>query len=618
MFPPAEDSQVAANEPAPEANSAKGHNLCRHLKQAAINQSEDLAVAVQRRCGGKFSYQELDFKTLDSDSDRLASALLDYGFKPGMKAVLMVTPGIEFFVLTFALFKAGIIPVMVDPGMGIAKLKQCLAEAEPDAFIGIPKAHVARLLFGWGKPSIRLLLTAGEGFLGRNPPWGGSSVSRLLARAPESVTFPMAQLGAQQMAAILFTSGSTGTPKGVVYSHGMFEAQITALRNDYGIRPGERDLSTFPLFALFGPALGMASIVPEMDASKPITARSENLFAAIEHYACSNMFVNPALLDRLGRGGSGRRLHSLKRVISAGAPADPKAIARFSAMLAEDVEVLNSYGATESLPVSMIGSKALGTTSAITDKGGGICVGKPVSGIRVSIIGISEEAIDSWSPTLELATGEIGEIVVDGAVVNQSYYRREGANKQAKIAYEGRQLHRMGDLGYLDAEGRLWMCGRKAHRVDVIKDGELQKRYLSIPCERIFNTHPQVKRSALVGVELMQNKRGGGGTVQESAFSFTAGLDSTFLDSTFLDSTVPEKAPLICIELEQSLSPAEQQHLFTELQALADKQPLTRGIRHFMLHPGFPMDVRHNAKIFREQLAVWAQKQLDGNGWKPK
>lgn len=95
----------------------------------------------------------------------------------------------------------------------------------------------------------------------------------------------------------------------------------------------------------------------------------------------------------------------MKRVISAGAPADPKAIARFSAMLAEDVEVLNSYGATESLPVSMIGSKALGTTSAITDKGGGICVGKPVSGIRVSIIGISEEAIDSWSPTLELRRG---------------------------------------------------------------------------------------------------------------------------------------------------------------------------------------------------------------------
>lgn len=171
----------------------------------------------------------------------------------------------------------------------------------------------------------------------------------------------------------------------------------------------------------------------------------------------------------------------------------------------------------------------------------------------------------------------------------------------------------MGDLGYLDAEGRLWMCGRKAHRVDVIKDGELQKRYLSIPCERIFNTHPQVKRSALVGVELTQNKPGGGGTVQESAFSFTAGPDSTSLDSTSLDSTAPEKAPLICIELEQFLSPTEQQQLFTELQALADKQPLTRGIRHFMLHPGFPMDVRHNAKIFREQLAVWAQKQLAGS-----
>ncbi|MDT3306840.1 olefin beta-lactone synthetase [Shewanella vaxholmensis] len=587
-------------------------NICRHLKQAAHAIPHHLAVAVQSAQGASVAnlrYSELDFLNLDRQSDAIAFALNAHGIERGMKAVLMVTPSLDFFALTFALFKAGVIPILVDPGMGINNLKQCFAEAAPDAFIGIPKAHIARRLFGWGKGSIKSLLNVDGGKTGlaarlMRIATGAISLSTLLQNSSsrnasaqhtqaQHAEYPMVMLKSDEMAAILFTSGSTGTPKGVVYSHGMFEAQIQALKNDYGICHGERDLATFPLFSLFGPALGMASIVPEMDASKPITANPEFLFAAIEKYQCSNIFVNPALLERLGRAGEQKqhKLPSVQRVISAGAPATIASIARFSKMLSQGVPILNSYGATESLPISMIASDALFATTDITDNGGGICVGGAIDGVTIRIIGISEAVIQEWDEALVLNNGEIGEIVVQGPMVSQSYYlnnsqhdsqndsQGNSATAAAKIwdLATNTVRHRMGDLGYLDDQGLLWMCGRKAHRVDTTRKGQLVKRYYSIPCERIFNTHPNVKRSALVGVKVAN-----------------------------------EIEPLICIELDQSLVCNKSEQLYQDLITIAEQFAQTQGIRRFLIHPDFPVDVRHNAKIFREKLAVWAQLQTKG------
>ncbi|PKG81706.1 peptide synthase [Colwellia sp. 75C3] len=574
-------------------------NLCRHLAHAAIATPTALAVAVQKSRFGKLHYQEIDFVTLHQRSDEIAFALNAYGLKSGMKAVLMVTPSIDFFALTFALFKAGIIPILVDPGMGIKNLKQCFVESAPDAFIGIPKAHIARILFGWGKGSVKKCLTVTEGGTGANmfaSLIGGMSLTKLLATysiknkptpknpSPKNrASFDMVKLADDAMSAILFTSGSTGTPKGVVYSHKMFEAQISALKEDYAIEPGERDLATFPLFSLFGPALGMASIVPEMDASKPIKANPDFIFAAIEKYQCSNLFANPALIEVLGQAGTLKdkttkgnitKLNSLKRVISAGAPATLPSIERFTQLLSDNVPVLTSYGATESLPLTKISSADLLKTSHITDNGGGICVGAPVEGVELSIIDISEEVIETWQDSLALPINTIGEIVVKGAMVSQQYYHRDLATAQAKISDGNVVRHRMGDLGYLDESGMLWMCGRKAHRVETET-----KVHFSIPCERIFNTHNAVKRTALVGVTIYQ-----------------------------------KRVPILCIELTDEAKKDknfDESVLFSALKisALAHKQ--TSAISHFLIHENFPVDIRHNAKIFREKLAVWAQQELD-------
>lgn len=562
-------------------------NLCLHLTQAALARGEDAAVIRQKTDG---SYEQLTLAELDSLSDRIALAVQGYGIQAGQKAVLMVTPGLEFFALTFALFKAGIIPVMVDPGMGVKNLKACLAKAAPQAFIGIPKAQLARRLLGWGKATVKRVVTVGHTNISRLL-WGGPSLDELLAAVPEGAKFDTRLLSGQELCAILFTSGSTGEPKGVEYSHSMFNAQIRALKEDYGIEGGEVDLSTFPLFALFGPALGMTSVIPDMDASKPITANPHKLLSAISQNQCTNLFLNPALLAKLAntpvsaseRQAVKHQLASVRRVISAGAPADVGQIAKLCELLGEGVEVLNSYGATEALPVSMLGSNELIATREKTDMGAGICVGYPV-GAEIKIAAISQtsggQTASRQSAVDWLPAGEIGEILVKGEIASRRYYRNESATDKAKLMEAGAGTdaetslspsgtanfwHRMGDVGYLDEQGRLWMCGRLGHAVVSNK-----KWYFSLPCERVFNTHTQVKRSAIVPLQ----------------------IDS-------------DTQPVLCVELEKG---ANAEQVFAELAVLAQHQAHTQGITRFIQHAGFPMDVRHNAKIFREKLAVWTQK----------
>ena len=544
-------------------------NIASHLAVMAEQQPDRPAVLFPTPWdaqGGQ--YKQCTFRELDTVSSQMARGFERIGIKRGTRTALLVPPSLDFFALTFALFKVGAVPVLIDPGIGLSNLANCLAEAEPQAFIGISKAQAARVLLGWG-PSVSIAVTVGTRWF-----WGGHTLAQVRKLGATEGTFSPAIPTPDETAAILFTSGSTGPPKGVVYTHEIFTAQVEHIRALYGIQPGEVDLPTFPLFALFGPALGMTEVLPAMDFTRPADVNPLNLTAAIERFGVTNMFGSPAVINRLGRHGEahGVKLPTLRRAISAGAPVPAKALARFAAMLPPGAQVFTPYGATECLPVASIGSdEILGETRVQTDLGKGVCVGRPVPGLTVKIIRITDEPIAAWSDDLELPRGEIGEIAVQAPHATRSYFNRPASTAQAKIpAADGKFFHRMGDVGYLDERGRIWFCGRKSHRV-VTRAGTL----FTIPCEAIFNTHAAVFRSALVGVP-----RSG------------------------------DVEPVICIELEADARAQSEAKLREELLALGTKFPHTQSIRTVLFHPAFPVDIRHNAKIFREKLAVWAKEQL--------
>ena len=553
------------------AAAARG-NIARHLAVMATVQPDRPAVicASGRDAQSAVAYAQLSFSELEQASNQLAHALAAIGIRRGMRTALMVPPSLDFFTLTFALFKAGAVPVLIDPGIGLKHLRGCLAHARPEAFIGISKAHAARAVLGWARGSVRINVTAGTKWF-----WGGHTLSGLRQQTPAAQAFTAVTPEPDETAAVLFTSGSTGTPKGAIYTHEIFNAQVEHIRALYGIEAGEMDLATFPLFALFGPALGMTAVVPEMDASRPASADPASIIGAIEKFGITNMFGSPALINRVGRYGEqhGIKLPSLRRAISAGAPVPAKVLARFAAMLRPGVQIYTPYGATECLPVASIGSdEILSETRERTDAGAGVCVGRPVPGLTARVIRISDAAIDTWSDALELPAGETGEIAVKAGHATRAYLDLPEATALAKIQdpVNGGFYHRMGDVGYVDASGRLWFCGRKAHRV---VSGETTR--FSIPCEGVFNAHPKVFRTALVGV-----KRNG------------------------------VNDPVLCVELEAAARDMALQLLTAELRQLGAAHAHTRDIQTFLFHPSFPVDVRHNAKIFREKLAVWAAQQL--------
>ena len=238
------------------------------------------------------------------------------------------------------------------------------------------------------------------------------------------------------------------------------------------------------------------------------------------------------------------------------------------------------YGATEALPVASIAeSEVLGETAEKTRQGAGTCVGLKFAGIQWKVIRIVDGPIASINDIAELPAGEIGELIVSGPQVTKCYVTRVEANATAKIvdkssfnAHVGTAVklpyqhggpgtpgattglsssavdqlsssiwHRMGDAGYFDRDGRFWFCGRVAHRV-LSAGGPLYP----IPCEAIFNQHPDIFRSALVGVGLPDIQR-----------------------------------PVIILEPKQGKfpkTPAAKKALLDEIRRLGQTSPLTKSI----------------------------------------
>jgi acyl-CoA synthetase (AMP-forming)/AMP-acid ligase II len=551
-------------------------NIADRLRVAAETWPHRRAVVFPhcRDRHGRTAWTHLTFAPLDQESDRLARGLRAIGIEPGLRIALLVPPSLEFIALTYALFKVGAVIVLIDPGMGLRRVASCLRDVRPQGFVAIPAVHaVRRVLRLTHFRSARCNVTVGGRALLGGPTYeslrGGAWSP--LAAAPTDAT------EATDPAAIIFTSGSTGPPKGVLYEHGMFDAQVDLLRDFYGIEPGEIDLPGFPLFALFNAAMGVTTVIPEMNPTRPADVDPRKIVEAIHSQGVTQAFGSPAMWNRIGRHceAEGITFPTLRRVLSAGAPVPGHVLERMrKTLVAPGADIHTPYGATESLPIASIsGEEILMETAVRSRKGAGTCVGRLFPRVDVRIIAITDGPIASLGDVLELPPGEIGEIVVRAPSTTRQYVDRPDATRAAKIPDGDSFWHRMGDVGYRDADGRLWFCGRKAHIVETEAG-----RMFSVPCEAIFNEHPRVYRSALVGI-----------------------------------GPQGRQTPVILIEPEPDQRPnteADRQQFTRDLLALAQANRLTERIEHVLFHDGFPVDVRHNIKINREALAEYAATKL--------
>lgn len=519
---------------------------------------------------------------LAARANAIAEGLTSSGLSPGERAAVFVPPTADFFALTFGLLLAGIVPVLIDPGIGPKHIKGCLAESEPDAFIGIPRAHGARIVLRWA-PTARHLVVVTPPKL---PAFARVRLSRRSSRlrtltaveaggwsGPASGRAPgdgfggAGTLDTPDVAAVLFTSGSTGPPKGVEYTHENFAAQIAALRELYDLGPADVHLATFPPFALFGPALGMPTVIPRMDPTRPADVDPPDILEALRSFDATVMFGSPALLDTVSSWAVARGvgLQGLRLVMSAGAPVSQRIVKAMTAVLDPDARLVTPYGATEALPVASVDHRELSSRPS-HDPPLGVCVGRPAPGIDLAIARITNDAIANLADEDVLGAGEMGEIVVSGGVVTRSYLARPQATAAAKTTLRGLLAHRMGDVGVIDADGWLWFCGRKAHLIWTASGP-----VAPVPVEVTFNAIDWVHRSALIGL-------GSPGAQQLG----------------------------LCVELgPDAPDPVEA---VAQLFSVAATHPHTRGVQQIRIHPGFPVDIRHNAKINYDALAAWWQQ----------
>ncbi len=555
-------------------------NIADRLHESAGRWPNQVAVVQPhgRDSVGRYRYQTSTFAELDREATAIACGLAAWGVVPGQRLVLMVRPSFEFIALTFGLMRAGVVVVLIDPGMGRSNIFRCLEEIEPDGFVAIPLVQLIRVL-NWRRfPKAKFNVTVG----GWKWLWRRKSYSELIAPAPFHSHALSPVTTCNSPAAIIFTSGSTGPPKGVTYEHGMFDAQVTMLRDFYGIQPGEVDLPGFPLFGLFNAAMGVTTVIPDMDPTKPVQVDPDKILAHLRDWRVTQAFGSPAIWNRVGRHCevTGDKLpETLRRVLSAGAPVPVPVIERMRLAFSHpEADIHTPYGATESLPIASIsGREVIDDTSAKSRQGAGTCVGRLFPNVSVKIVDITDGPIVSLSDVRELPTGQIGEIIVNSPSTTREYFRRIDATDSAKINEAASSppsfWHRMGDVGYLDDQNRLWFCGRKSHLLET-ECG----RMFTIPCEAIFNNHPHVFRSALVGI-----------------------------------GTKLRQVPVIVVEPEAGQfpqSPADKDRFRSELLELARVNPLTASIETVLFHRSLPVDIRHNVKIFREQLGPWAEREL--------
>ena len=520
---------------------------------ALVDRAGDSAVAfVDGSTGQQTTFAELHDRVMG-----LAAGLAETGVRAGDRVALLVPPGVDLLTAVYACWRAGAVTVIADRGLGLRGLGGAIRAAHVDWVIGPPAALAAARALRW-TPGARSIA------VGRRAVLGATGTLDQLMRS--TATMP-AEPEADALAAVLFTSGATGPAKGVRYRHGQLAAQRDALAATYAIARDDRLVAAFAPFALYGPALGITSTIPDVDVTKPGTLTADALGAACAAIDATVVFASPAALANVDRTATGvdPRLAPVRLVLSAGAPV-PIATLRAIARRCPNAQLHTPYGMTECLPVADV------SLNQIDEAGGGrgVCVGHPVPRAQVTIAELGFDAGATMTPVPVATTGEV---LVRTPWLSDGYDQLWRTERDARPTdVDGRSWHRSGDVGHLDAQGRLWIEGRSVHVVHAV-GGPITPVPIEVTVERIDG----IDSAAAVGV-----------------------------------------GPLGCQQLVIVVQQADDDPglVDADLSALV-RDSVDHPVAAVLTVRALPVDIRHNTKIDRTAVAGWAADVLSGKRAKP-
>jgi len=549
----------------------------RPLWAALDERAGDPSTAVAEMGAGEHGHaRTVAWSALHDRVRDLAAGLAATGVRPGERVALLIPPGVDLTVAVYACWRIGAVIVLADAGLGVRGLHRALRGARPRHVIGIAKALAVARALGWpGRRIAAAQLSSPISRMGaalRTALGVEATLDDLSARGA-GAPLPEPPSGDDD-AAVLFTSGATGPAKGVVYRHRQLEAQRDVLRTTYGIGPDDRFVAAFAPFALYGPALGITSAVPDCDVTAPRTLTAAALANATAAIGATLVFGSPAALANAVATADGldarqrAALGGVRLLLSAGAPI-PAALLRRAAGLLPAAEAHTPYGMTEALPVTDItlsGIEAAGME--VAGGGEGVCVGRPVLGVEVTVrpLGRDGKPADDPADVADVAA-VTGEICVRAAHVKDRYDRL-WLTQHTSMDAAG--WHRTGDVGHLDHAGRLWVEGRLVHVV-VTADGCVTP----VGPEQRVECLPAVARAAVVGV-------GPVGTQQVVVV------------------VEPMDPPRRLAIAPLALADAVREEAGVEVAAV-------------LVAPSLPVDIRHNAKVDRGEVARRAAALLAGS-----
>jgi acyl-CoA synthetase (AMP-forming)/AMP-acid ligase II/pimeloyl-ACP methyl ester carboxylesterase len=464
-----------------------------------------------------------------------AEALHHRGVQRGERIAVLVPPSVDLIAVVYACWRIGAIAVIADRGLGLQGLKSAIRASRVSHVIGPVKAVAAARLLRWAPRASMIRLSALA---------GSPAVSKLeFVSAPEP--------NADDLAAVLFTSGATGPAKGVRYTHRQLYAQRDALQKTYNITSTDTFVAAFAPFALYGPALGIATGLADMDVTSPGTLTAAALDDACRRVGATMVFASPAALANVVKTATKDMAHlrTVRLVMSAGAPVPIKTLQEVS-RLCPNAELHTPYGMTEALPVADVSLSDLIRIGT----GQGVCVGKPVVGCDVRIDNHTSELLVS-APWMSAG--------YDSLWLTQH-------NARPVVNTDGHTVtwHRTGDVGHIDSEGNVWIEGRLVHVIHTSRGP-----VAPVPLEIAIEALPNVVRAAAVGV----------GPVDV------------------------EQIVIVIETIDSSDGPANAELSHAVRAALA---PLT--ISSVWTTKKLPVDIRHNSKIDRTAVSKQMSQILAG------